>query len=225
MEIYRWYDVVDQANDMLLLKRRVSSRWDKVDKLGSRLIAFGKRWEVPEGIQGPVILQAKLKLNLIGRLSSMFYKVYPPRIRVEYENGAVAEHRLVWQNVSPDFSSAAYLVTWAVFDSSSKKAKPTGSVRSHSVVDQGCFEREFAVLVSGPLSPVPPPHEVPQPVVPVELNQMTWEQGIGRPTGTDPYVVFALGSPPTFRTSKCSVRSNPNPSAPLRIFWKTKDRE
>ena len=33
----------------------------------------------------------------------MLYKVYPPTIRVEYKDGAVAEHRLVWQNVRSGF--------------------------------------------------------------------------------------------------------------------------
>ena len=66
MEIYRWYDVADQVNDILLLERRSSPRWDGMVELGSRSIAFGERWEVPENIREPVILRVKLRLNPIG---------------------------------------------------------------------------------------------------------------------------------------------------------------
>jgi hypothetical protein len=107
LEIYRWYDVVEQAGELLLLERRVSPRWDGREELGSRLIALGERWEVPEGIRGPVILRAKLRLNRTGTLSSLFYKVYPPTIRVEYEDGSIAEHRLVWQNARSGFLASS----------------------------------------------------------------------------------------------------------------------
>ena len=174
MEIYRWYDVVDQANGLLLLKRRVSSRWDKVDKLGSRSIAFGERWEVPDGIQGPVILQAKLKLNPIGRLSSILYKVYPPRIRVEYKDGAVAEHRLVWQNVRSGF-----LVSSLPRDSSGVRLLlgegEADRVRAVSFRgDHGCFEREFQVTwLRASLSSASPSRELIQPIASIESKQMT----------------------------------------------------
>jgi hypothetical protein len=98
-EIFRRYRVVDQANDMLLLKRGDSPRRDQVQWLGSYTTAFGDRWEIPEDIDGQVFLQAKLKLSLFGRLMLALYKVYPPVIRVEYRDGSIANHRLVWRNV------------------------------------------------------------------------------------------------------------------------------
>jgi hypothetical protein len=173
MEIYRWYDVVDQVNGMLLLKRRISSRWDRVEKLGSRSIAFGDRWQVPEDVQGPVILQAKLKLNPIGRLICMLYKVYPPTIRVEFKGGTVAEHRLVWQNVKSGF-----LVSSLPRDSSGVRlllekgeADRVRAVTFHN--DHGCFEREFGISwYRAPLSPVPPP-DVPLPVAENLSNPMS----------------------------------------------------
>ena len=105
MEIYRWYRVVDQANDVLLLKRNEHARWDwnKTEKLGTKWVLSGQRWEVPESPGGPVILQARIKANVLGRLVGLLFKVYPPTIRVEYRDGSVAEHRLVWRNVEAGF--------------------------------------------------------------------------------------------------------------------------
>jgi hypothetical protein len=98
-EIYCRYRVVDQTNDMLLLKRGDSPRRDQVQWLGSYTTAFGDRWEIPEDTDGQVFLQAKLKLSLFGRLMLALYKVYPPVIRVEYRDGSTENHRLVWRNV------------------------------------------------------------------------------------------------------------------------------
>ena len=58
MEIYRWYDVVDQSRTFRSCNTAISPRWDRSDELGSKVITFGQRWEVPEGVQGPVILRA-----------------------------------------------------------------------------------------------------------------------------------------------------------------------
>jgi hypothetical protein len=102
-ELIRWYNVVDQVDDTLLLKRGETPRWDQVKCRGSRSIAFGERWAIPEGIDGHVFLQAKLKLSPLGRLKLAFYKVYPPLIRIEYRDGSTEEHRLVWRNVESGF--------------------------------------------------------------------------------------------------------------------------
>ena len=46
-----------------------------------------------------------------------------------------------------------------------------------------------------------------------------------RPTGIDPFAVFALEKPTYVRNIKIRFSlENRNLSAPLRIFWKTKDR-
>jgi hypothetical protein len=105
MEIYRWYDVVDQANGLLLLKRGTNPRWnwDEMEKLGTKTVAFGERWNVPESGAGPIILKAKLKLSPLGRLVCMLYKVYPPTICLQYRDGSTSKHRLVWQNVESGF--------------------------------------------------------------------------------------------------------------------------
>jgi hypothetical protein len=148
MEIYRWYAVVDEENRLLLLKRRVRPRWDGMDALGTGSLVFGQRWEVPQGIEGPVVLRAKLRLSALGRLRNALYKVYPPRIRIEYEDGTVAEHRLVWKNVRSGFLVSSLPreesgVRQLLDEGSADRVRAVTFVR-----DRGCFEREFSVAWS-----------------------------------------------------------------------------
>jgi hypothetical protein len=105
MEIYCCYNVVDQADGMLLLKRGAHHRydWDNRETLGTKSVAFGERWEVPKGIGAPIILEANLKLSLLGRLASLLYKVYPPMIQVEYRDGPAQTYSLVWRNIKSGF--------------------------------------------------------------------------------------------------------------------------
>ena len=179
MEIYRWYDVVDQVNDILLLERRSSPRWDGMVELGSRSIAFGERWEVPENIREPVILRVKLRLNPIGKLSCILYKVYPPTIRVEYKDGSISEHRLVWQNVRSGF-----LVSNLPRDSNGVRLlmESPGADRVRAVTfrdDHGSFSRDFRVVWSR--ARMSPPR-TPQPDSPIELSSKSLiDSGLGSP--------------------------------------------
>jgi hypothetical protein len=103
-EIYRWYDFNDQAGRWLLLSRRREPRWrESSPTVGSATVAFGERWEVPAGLTPPVFLKARLRLNTLGRLTRTFYRIMPPWIRVEYEDGTVNYHRLVWRNTEEGF--------------------------------------------------------------------------------------------------------------------------
>jgi hypothetical protein len=58
---------------------------------------------------------------------------------------------------------------------------------------------------------------------PVFLNQMTWGDGTGRPTGEDPYAVFALG-PPRFAYAVRLRYAYPDAavdaSAVIELFWR-----
>ena len=103
-EIYRWYDFDDQAGRWLLLSRRREPRWrESSPTVGSATVAFGERWEVPAGLTPPVFLKARLRLNTLGRLTRTLYRIMPPWIRVEYEDGTVNYHRLVWRNTEEGF--------------------------------------------------------------------------------------------------------------------------
>jgi len=176
MEIYRWYDVVDQAGKILLLERRVSPRWAAREELGSRLLTFGQRWEVPQDIQGPVILRASLRLNLVGKLYSLLYKVYPPTIRVQYKDGGVMDYRLVWQNVKSGF-----LVSSLPRDLNTQRRFFEGGeaeadgVRSITFLDDnGCFVKGFHVTWLRESRSTPSrSRELAWPVASIESKTMT----------------------------------------------------
>src|SRR5262249_10908805 len=156
---------------------------------------FGERWEVPQDAGGPIVLRAEPRLTTAGKLTDIAYKVYPPKLRVEYEDGAVAEHVLVWRDLRSGF---------LVSDPPGRNGEgrmlleggEAARVGAISFLDAtGNFEREFrAAWAAIPLDPSlaarrPLPHrDVPQPVVPSAVNQMAWEAGVGRPTGADPFV-------------------------------------
>jgi hypothetical protein len=144
-EICRWYKVVDQANDILLLQRRETPTWNTVQWMGSKSIEFGHRWQVPEVKDGQIFLQAKMKISPLGRLNLAFYKVYPPSIRIEYRDGPTEDHRLVWQNVESGFLvSSLPRGTDGV-----RRLLENGEadhVRSVSFLDDGgCFEKKFHI--------------------------------------------------------------------------------
>ena len=66
-----------------------------------------------------------------------------------------------------------------------------------------------------------PPCEMSVPVVPIERNQMTWEEGVGRGRGIDPYLVFALKRPMYVYEIKLKyVVQDSKKTASLRAFWK-----
>lgn len=70
-----------------------------------------------------------------------------------------------------------------------------------------------------------PPNEMSVPVVPIELNQMTWQEGVGRGTGVDPNLVFALKSPTYVYGIRLKyVVQYSKQRASLRALWKRSDR-
>ena len=72
--------------------------------VGSATVAFGERWEVPAGLhpaglpQGPLAAQYARPPH-----AATLYRIIPPEILVEYEDGMVNDHRLVWRNTEEGF--------------------------------------------------------------------------------------------------------------------------
>lgn len=102
LEIYRWYDLaaVDHPKDLLLLERRSAPRFGEPKLIESRTIEFNQELVLPQSGDGMLFLEADLELNLLGILKEALYKVAPPNLRIEYVDGEVAEHRLVWRNLA-----------------------------------------------------------------------------------------------------------------------------
>jgi hypothetical protein len=232
IELTRWYDVEDRASGILLLKRRGAPRWREVELVGSRALAFGERWPVPQDAGGPVILQASPRLSPLGKLTDLVFKVYPPKLRVEYEDGMIAEHVLVWRNLRSGFVGSELPRSLAEVRLLLEVGE-ADRVRAVTFLDEpGAFEREFRVSWSRVrLEPDSRRarrarlRDVPQPVVPAFLNQMTWEGGTGRPTGVDPFVVFSLGKPAFVKDLRFTYSiEHPSPTVPMLVFWKLGDQ-
>jgi hypothetical protein len=69
-------------------------------------------------------------------------------------------------------------------------------------------------------------HQVLLPVVPIATNQMTWEDGVGKGSGEDPYLVFAL--PYLQRVHAVRLRyayeNTPGPAS-FQFFWRNSGRD
>ncbi len=70
-----------------------------------------------------------------------------------------------------------------------------------------------------------PLRELSVPVVPIEHHEMKWDDGIGRGTGSDPNLVFALIRPMYLYGIRLrTVVQHSKKTASLRVFWKRSAR-
>jgi hypothetical protein len=225
LELARWYDLAARSGDVLLLRHRQTPRWEEARRLGHRWLAFGERWEVPHGVRGPVILRAQPELNTLGKLSDLVYKVYAPRLRVEYEDGTTAKHLLVWRNIRSGFlvSDLPNDVSRVPLFLDQGKADRVRAVTF--LDDHGFFRKAFRVSWSEVPFEATASRSVPQPVVPVSLHQMTWDRQTGRSTGDDGFAVFAMEKPAFVKsiTVRYSLE-HPAPQVPMTVFWLSKER-
>jgi hypothetical protein len=67
----------------------------------------------------------------------------------------------------------------------------------------------------------PPLQEIPIPLVPIDMNQMTWQDGIGKGLGDDPYLVFALPQPRLVYGIRVRYAYEDTASpASFQLFWR-----
>jgi hypothetical protein len=72
------------------------------------------------------------------------------------------------------------------------------------------------------MRPDPTFREVPVPIKPISVNQLSWEDGVGYAKGNDPFVTFALRRPEdvyAIRIKLSYVRTRGQPPL-LKVFWK-----
>ncbi len=225
LELWCRYDFAARSGDVLLLRHRQTPRWEEARRLGRRWLAFGERWEVPRGVRGPVILRAQPELNTAGALTDLLYKVFPPRLLVEYEDGTTAVHLLVWRNIRSGFlvSDLPKDVSRVPLFLDQGRADRVCAVTF--LDDQRSFRRAFLVAWSELPFEAPPSVSLSQPVVPVSLHQMTWDGQTGRPSGDDPFAIFSMEKPAFVKsiTVRDSI-DHPVPEVPMMVFWWSKDR-
>ena len=102
IELLRWYDLVDGYDNLLLLQRRERPRWEGAKSLEEATTRFDRTVALPQA-SGFVFMTADLEMSMQGRIKAMLYKVDPPWVRVTYQDGRTAEHRLVWRNAAGGF--------------------------------------------------------------------------------------------------------------------------
>jgi hypothetical protein len=105
LEMYRWYDVEEQIDsEYALLTRRSQPRFAEAVPAGSQRLSFGERWDIPQvDALDAVVLQADLKLTLAGHARETLFRIHPPWLRVEYQDGSAKMFRLVWRNAKSGF--------------------------------------------------------------------------------------------------------------------------
>ena len=161
-EIYRWYDLVDEASDLLLLRRRTSPRWrNSLPPSKEFQIEFGETLAIPDGAPAHRLLRARVEMTPFGKLLRFLFRVVPPTIRVEYVDGRVVEHRLVWLN-----AASGFLISDLPYDSAANASffRGTGGTGVRSVTflgDRRYFSR--AIHVSWEDLPVQASPRTPQP--------------------------------------------------------------
>ena len=104
LAIYRWYDlrtVFPREKDLLLLERRSAPRFGQPLLIGSQTIEIGQEILLPKlDEEQLILLEADLDLTLLGKLKEQLYKIEPPSVRINYKDGQIEEHRLVWKNLA-----------------------------------------------------------------------------------------------------------------------------
>jgi hypothetical protein len=93
--LLRWYQVVGNANDHLLLQRRSKPRTSSKRELQRGLARLGEWVHVPEEMSAMTYLTAKFAYSLPGVARLLLYKPVETRILVRLEDGSVQDFRAV----------------------------------------------------------------------------------------------------------------------------------
>jgi len=84
LSIYKWYDIVQQNYDILLLKRRKEARFAYLEYIGTKEYNINGSILIPASTS-PIIINIHTKLNAQGLLYKIFFRI--PEVRVELFTG------------------------------------------------------------------------------------------------------------------------------------------
>jgi hypothetical protein len=86
---------IDYTRNLLWVRRRASARNPNDAQLvGSTRIRFGE-WVTPPKCEGKLFAQLLIRPNLPGLIREILWKTSPVNLRLEYENGDLAEFRML----------------------------------------------------------------------------------------------------------------------------------
>lgn len=80
LSMYKWYDIVQQNSNHLLLKKRKEARFAYLEYIGARVYGVSDYVLIPASTS-PIIINIHIELNTKGKIYKIFFRI--PEVRVE----------------------------------------------------------------------------------------------------------------------------------------------
>jgi len=104
--LYKWYDVDQRKDDLLLLKRRNEARSMGVRHNHSVQANVGKYISIPSS-EHPVIMELDLELSAVGILRKFFFRIPEVKMQLSDDSQVIGDYRVI-----PDTLSDGMLINF-----------------------------------------------------------------------------------------------------------------
>jgi hypothetical protein len=94
LSLFRWYEVSAKEHGLLLLERRSSPRFSRLEPMGKKECHTGDVVDIPSG-DSPVVVKIYMNLSTRGKLFKILLKIPEVRISLQTESHATADFRIV----------------------------------------------------------------------------------------------------------------------------------
>jgi hypothetical protein len=94
LSTYKWYDAYERNNNVLILKRRDTPRFNRLEFVERRVCGTGEIIDLPN-LKQPVVVKITMKLNIMGRIAKVLYRVPTVRMALVKESGLMDNFRIV----------------------------------------------------------------------------------------------------------------------------------
>jgi hypothetical protein len=94
LSMFKWYDSFEKNGEILLLKRRDSPRFVKMELIEKKVYRAQEIVELP-AMDNPLVAKISLKLNTSGKLSKLFFRIGEVRMSLFMESGRIEDYRVV----------------------------------------------------------------------------------------------------------------------------------
>ncbi len=94
LSMFKWYDSWEKSGEILLLKRRDSSRFIEMELIKKKVYKSQEIVELP-ATDSLLVSKIYLKLNTVGRLFKFFFRIDEVRMSLFMESGRIEDFRVV----------------------------------------------------------------------------------------------------------------------------------
>jgi len=94
LTLYKWYDLDQRFQEMLLLRRRAQARFSEVKHNYSTQGRVGEYINIPSS-EHPVIMELGLELNAIGILRKILFRIPEVRMQLSDSSGVIGDYRVI----------------------------------------------------------------------------------------------------------------------------------